>query len=66
MATKKTSSKKTSTKKTSPKKRTTNKSVTKPIPKSNDLYSTNISIIVGMAVEALILLLGYLIIMSIA
>lgn len=58
--------KKTPTKKTSSKKTVTKKPVAKQTSKSNDLYTTNISIIVGMAVEALMLLLGYLIIMSVA
>ena len=44
-------------------------SVSKPVAKKKnmaDIYNTNVSILLAMAVEAMILLLGYLIIMSAA
>lgn len=42
--------------------------VQKPVAKKSisDIYNTNVSILLAMAIEALILLLGYLIIMSAA
>ena len=42
-------------------------SVSKPVAKKKsmaDIYNTNVSILLAMAIEAMILLLGYLIIMS--
>lgn len=44
-------------------------SVSKPVAKKKsmaDIYNTNVSILLAMAIEAMILLLGYLIIMSAA
>lgn len=54
------------------KKAVANKSTTavqKPVAKKKsmaDIYNTNVSILLAMAIEAMILLLGYLIIMSAA
>ena len=44
-------------------------SVSKPVAKKKnmtDIYNTNVSILLAMAIEAMILLLGYLIIMNAA
>lgn len=62
MATKTT---KKSTKSTA-KPKTTKKVTSKDTKKKSSIYATNVSIVFGMAVEALILFLGYLIIMSVA
>ena len=64
MATKKTT--KSTAKKTTVK-RTTSKPVAKKAPTKtveHNVYNTHVSVLLAMAVEALILLLGYLIIMS--
>ena len=64
MATKKSTSKtvkKTTAKKPAAKKEVVKKTV-KPV--ETNIYTANISILLGMAVEAIILLLAYLIIMS--
>ena len=69
---KKTTAKKTSTTvKKVPQKKATTKKVTKkaeskPVVEEKNIYNTNVSILLAMAIEALILLLGYLIIMSVA
>jgi len=65
MATKKTTkpaAKKSTAKKTTAAKTTTVKRA--PKKEEHTIYNTNVSIILAMAIEALILLLGYLIIMS--
>ena len=73
MATKKSPAKKTATKGATkaPAKKTVNKTVKKaPVKKvvkevqPSNIYNTNVSILLAMAVEALILLLGYLIIIN--
>lgn len=68
-AVKKTTAKKTT--KPAAKKSTTTvekvvSSSTTPKKKNTDIYNTNVSVLLAMAIEALILLLGYLIIMSVA
>lgn len=74
MATKKAPAKKVTTKKTAAKpvaKKTVAKA-TKRVEKKSpaaapaNIYNTNVSVLLAMAIEALILLLGYLIIMNAA
>lgn len=62
MATKKSTTKKVATKKATVGK----KSAAAKRAEISSIYTTNVSIVFAMAVEALILLLGYLIIMSVA
>ena len=69
---KKTTTKKTTAKPAAKKTTTVKKTVSRPAAKKVEkveertIYNTNVSILLAMAVESLILLLGYLIIMSVA
>lgn len=68
---KKTTTKKTTkpaAKKTTTAKKTVSKPAVRRVEKVEEktIYNTNVSILLAMAVESLILLLGYLIIMSVA
>lgn len=69
-ATKKSSAKpatkKASTVKKPVAKKSTTKRVSKPVVEEKSILNTDVSILLAMAVESLILLLGYLIIMSVA